>query len=704
MKRKISFVLVVWMFVLSTISSFAAVSFSDVPSNHWAKDFITKMADKKIISGYFDDYTLKATFKPDKSVSYIEAMQMIYNTLKAANKLKSTTGLATKYAAALNANKIPTWAHEAVAYGVEYGILHQDEVKAFVKNGNPVYAKKVDVAVFIGKSLEMKLEALPVLNFVDAETIKTAALPYVDLLKKNKIVDGDTQNKFNPNSIINRAVMATMCSNTYDLIVKESTVVVSPSTPVLSDLEGTIDYVSSDAKMLIVKDTKGDKKSYTLKTTYVRKDGKYITLNDLKQGDTVKLTFNTSGDVQGIEVKVSSNATTGSDDKTRIIDYIDEDAKLLIVKNKKSKSEVYNLKGVRIKIGGRSKDIDDLNKGDGIKLIFDNKGELDEIQVDDTVTSMEGRVESLKEIDKYDKTYLLMARDRTNLIIKKELKIDKDTEIEYDRDDVDADKLVKGMDIYIKYVGDRAIKIEIDEEDKTYQGILDSRILFKKEPILKLQMNSGDVKEFTVDDDVDIDRDGDDKLDLLEEGDIVTIKVEYGKVTEITAIERTDKRSKVDGVIKQITRGDPSSITIKTDDKETLKYEIKRGITVEIKDKDGKKDKNKELKDLEIGYEVRLRLDNGKVNKIEAEGKASTDRITGEIIRIYGSIISVRLFNVKDREDDKISVFLEDDAKIIGSDGKETRLKNLDEDDEIMMNGRFEDEDMFKASRIVVID
>ncbi|QEK13248.1 S-layer homology domain-containing protein [Crassaminicella thermophila] len=705
MKRKISCMLIILMMLMSTIASFAAVNFSDVPSTHWAKDYIAKMADKKIINGYFDDKTLKVSFKPNNPVSYVEAMTMLYNTLKAANKLKDTTGLVAKYKTTLAKNKIPSWAYEPIAYGLEYGILHPDEIKVFVKNGKQAYAKKVDVAVFIGKALDMKdqLDPLPVLDFVDAELIISAALPYVDLLEKKGIVSGDNERKFNPNSIINRAVMATMCSKTYDLLIKE------PIVPVVSKyLEGTIEYVSKDAKMIIVKDTKGDKKAYTLKNTSIKKDEKSITISDLSVRDSVKLTFKSNGELTEIEVK---NSKTPSEDisipseKKRIIDYVDEDTKMIVVKDDKGNIEVYKLKGVSIKINGRSKHVDDLNKGDEIKLVFDKKGELDKVLVDNTVTSMEGRVVSLKEIE--DDVYILTVRDKENLIIKKELRINEDTKIEYDDDEVKPNKLMEGMEVYIKHIGDRAIEIEIYEKERTYNGILESSVLFRDGLILKVRMNDGEVKEFEIDEDADVERDGSNAyLDELEKGDIVTFKMKYGKVTDIEAIARTDRKSKVEGVIKQITIGDPSTITIvNDDDKETVTYYISKGVEVRIDgdDDDDKGDKYT-LKDLDIHYEVELRIDNGKVYRIDADKISSKDMITGEIVRVYDDYdqLRVKYFDKYDKDYKTISVLITDDTKIISTEGKEIRLRNLDEDDEVLIDGHFED-DMFVANRIIQI-
>ena len=110
-KVKICMLMTVLLILSGGFSAFAAqTTFSDINEAPWAKEYIIKMADAKIISGYFDEKTLRATFKPNQPVSYVEAVQMIYNTLKAASKLKTTASVVSKQEDLLKANNIPQWA------------------------------------------------------------------------------------------------------------------------------------------------------------------------------------------------------------------------------------------------------------------------------------------------------------------------------------------------------------------------------------------------------------------------------------------------------------------------------------------------------------------------------------------------------------------------------------------------------------------
>jgi hypothetical protein len=610
---------------VNTISTFAATPFSDVPSDHWGKGFIEKAADKKIITGYLDDKTLQMKFKPENPVNYVESVQMIYNTLKAANKLKANTGLIQKHSVNMKANNIPDWAQEAVAYGLEYGILHKDDLKSFTNKDVLNNAKRVDVAIFLGKSLDMEdaIDPLPMLNFVDAETIKSQAVPYVDLLVDKKIVSGDATNKFNPNQVITRAQMATMCWNTYELFNTSggSTVVTPPvttppviTTPAEKTMEFTIDYVAEDTKMIVVKDTKGETK-------------------------------------------------------------------------------VYNLSGVSIKINGKTKSIDDLSKGDIGKLTFDSSNTLKSIEINNAVTTMEGKILKISDLGDY---HLVKVQDQRSSLLVMELKVYDTTEIEYDDEKISINKLNEDDTVYVKYVGDRIISMEVEEEEKEYSGILESAVNFKSSPTIKLRLNNGDVLELKIDEDASIRRDGSkEDLDELEAGDLATVIVEYGKVVKLTATSRVEK-TKDEGVIKEIIIGNPSKITILNEDKKTVTYEIAKTATIKI---DGE---TSDLKDLGIQYEVTLRLDNGRVTRITADAETSTNTLTGEIVKLYDKYdrLTVSVFDKDEKDYVTISVEVTEDTIILSDTGETTRLSRLDEEDMVFIDGYYDD-DIFVANKII---
>ena len=308
-KRLISHVLVLLFIASSTMTSLGANVFSDVSSTHWAKDYIATMSEKGIISGSFDEKTLKFYFKPENAVTYVESVQMIYSTLKAVNQLENTTGVTDKYSAVLTNAKIPAWAHEAIAYAIEYKMIQVGDLQGFMKNGVQQNAKREDVAIFLGKAIDLKKEIKadsiirPILSFVDGETVKDQAIPYVDWLVRKSIFTGDNENKFNPTKSIKRAEMATICFKGYELL--KDVVIVNPVTPTPVTTVDTkiVSFILPSARMIIVKDDKNNEEVYTLETTgYVKKNGILGKIADVKVGDSVNLVFDSNKKLIGIDI------------------------------------------------------------------------------------------------------------------------------------------------------------------------------------------------------------------------------------------------------------------------------------------------------------------------------------------------------------------------------------------------------------------
>ena len=258
-RRIVAILMIITMLAMGGISGFAVSPFSDanqIPS--WAEEFVDKVSSKGIINGYPDESnSLKFYFKPNGVVSKVQAIKMIFETLKASEKLQSTVGLVTKHQTTLTTNKIPSWAHEAVAYALEYNIVISSELTDFMTTTGEKAARRVDVAVFLGKALKMPLAAWPVLSFIDAEQIVSGAERYVDLLVNKGIVGGDEFNKFNPNNTLKRVEMAKMMALSFDLL-NDGTTTTTINTNV-TVREYTIDSVVSSTRTIFVKDS--DRKS-----------------------------------------------------------------------------------------------------------------------------------------------------------------------------------------------------------------------------------------------------------------------------------------------------------------------------------------------------------------------------------------------------------------------------------------------------------
>lgn len=219
MKRKLTLFLSAVMVASSLPVTASAANFKDINDVAWASDVISNVADRGLLSGYND-----GTFRGKNNVTYCEAMQMVYTTLTKSGVVAPMDAVTVySYMQSLDALKVPQWAQMAVAYGLSTGILDMQMVATKFSGGTAV-ATREDVAVIFGNAMGYvfgkERDTSGAKSFVDYWSINVNALEQVSLLKKMGIIKGDTYNRFNPKSNINRAEMAVMMNNTFELLVE----------------------------------------------------------------------------------------------------------------------------------------------------------------------------------------------------------------------------------------------------------------------------------------------------------------------------------------------------------------------------------------------------------------------------------------------------------------------------------------------------
>lgn len=110
-------------------------NFSDVPMDHWAKQYIEVAAEVGIASGYGD-----GTFKPDKNVTHAEALTILMNLhgLKQAMKMLADE-----------------WPDNYIIYALVHGFTKMD-----MNNSEDYYnpATRGDIAIYISKIRDINWE------------------------------------------------------------------------------------------------------------------------------------------------------------------------------------------------------------------------------------------------------------------------------------------------------------------------------------------------------------------------------------------------------------------------------------------------------------------------------------------------------------------------------------------------------------------
>ncbi|AMJ39841.1 S-layer homology domain-containing protein [Anaerotignum propionicum] len=220
MKKKMALALsVVMASSCMSVTGYAA-NFKDINDVPWdgAKTVINSVADLGLLSGYEDN-----TFRARNSVTYCEAIQMLYATLQRSGTAKQMDAADHyKYISFLQGYNIPTWAQAAVAYGLENNIITTNDMVKFMSGKTSNFATRQDVAKMFGNALAIRYDidrSMKVaVAFKDFYRISDDSAILVDLLARLGIVSGDNGNNFNPTNNINRAEMAVMLDKTYNLL------------------------------------------------------------------------------------------------------------------------------------------------------------------------------------------------------------------------------------------------------------------------------------------------------------------------------------------------------------------------------------------------------------------------------------------------------------------------------------------------------
>ena len=189
------------MLACQPLSVYAA-TFADMNQAPWAgaEASINKAASLGLVVG--ETRNGKTYFRPRDSVSLSESCQLAYKLLIQTGKAKADDSVTQKWTPIMNAYGIQSWAYPAVSYCLENGILATSNLSGFMKNGSNLPATREQAATILGRALTKGVSSYTAnettTTFLDNSSISTEAKPYVALLKRVGVVNGDDSNKFNP--------------------------------------------------------------------------------------------------------------------------------------------------------------------------------------------------------------------------------------------------------------------------------------------------------------------------------------------------------------------------------------------------------------------------------------------------------------------------------------------------------------------------
>jgi len=193
----------------------AKKEFSDT-KEHWAQKNIEKVQSLCLISGYTD-----GSFQPDSPVTSAEAMVMTVNlaetlgtdqliqpsTTSDTTVTADTTSTETGTEGSTTTTDVPQWAQAKAETASKLKIVNMSRFHSEVQ------ASRAQTAVMLAKALSLEPVDTTNSTFIDSVLISAEDIGYILALKEAGIISGSPEGKFNPNSSITRAEIATMLEN-----------------------------------------------------------------------------------------------------------------------------------------------------------------------------------------------------------------------------------------------------------------------------------------------------------------------------------------------------------------------------------------------------------------------------------------------------------------------------------------------------------
>lgn len=526
---KITVLTVVLAMVFTT--AVGAVTFTDI-SNHWAKDYIQKVAENGLVAGYEN-----GTFKPEANVTVLESLVMLSRLYKIDDDIKEQ--IISNYEPVIedmNNAYDYKWAFEGLSIALELGIVSESGLRnMFSEKTISKAASKEEISILLTKAMLLGEEAknlkVYTLPFKDVSDISTAARPYIYVMYDKGIVQGDTQKNINPKSNITRAVIATMIDRAYTYISDND---VTPDfekyVGKLTKIKGTITEITEGNGESTVKvtDEAGETSVVRVnKNTKVYLNDKLSTISKIEEDtlvecsvdeDRIARTFNVDSLTKTIKGTISSVA------------YVSP-AKITIL-NEKNKKVVYDIpsEGVKIYLDGKEVPLKDLEEKDSIVLKV-RDGIVQQIDSTSRIQKYAGKITSID----YNKLPIKI----TVLVNGKSMVFEYYMDVEVTRNDKKSsfDRVNVGDSVTITTEYGEMIKLNTEAAEAELSGTIKEIVLGTKNKI-KISVTGGDEEEYVLSSNVKInlgDKNG--TINDLRVGYYISVNTSGNEIVTIEAEE-----------------------------------------------------------------------------------------------------------------------------------------------------------------------
>jgi heme-binding NEAT domain protein len=173
---------------------------------HWAQQQVSRAVARGVVSGYAD-----GSFRPEQTVNRGEFATMISRALKLGG---DTAGIAFK-----DEESTPLWARSHVALALKAGLLSGYADQTF-RAGNGL--TRAELAVIVAKAAGLQLDDKATTTFKDQDSIPVWARKAVAAASAAGLIQGDGNNRFDPNRVATRAEAVTFVNRLLDLLESDA--------------------------------------------------------------------------------------------------------------------------------------------------------------------------------------------------------------------------------------------------------------------------------------------------------------------------------------------------------------------------------------------------------------------------------------------------------------------------------------------------
>lgn len=599
------------MLACQPISAYAA-AFADMNQVPWpgAEASINKAASLGLVVG--ETKNGKTYFRPKDSVSLSESCQLAYKILLQTGKTTADSSITQKWTPVMSAYGIQTWAYPAVAFCLENGILTSpSNLSGFMKNGANLPATREQAATILGRALTTGSPSYASGNgstsFKDDNQISSEAKPYVAMLHKAGIINGDNTNRFNPKKTLNRTETAVLVTNLYGVLEKATPAKpVEPTNPVVSTQKGSITTMTNFYVNL--KEKPSAYYMFASSGTTVTLNGASSSINDVvkifKSGATIDatLTLDSNLHITKLEATYKVAEKKKTEGKLTKVKYDKDDNSGSITIDKDSTYKIADGDDVDIRIDKKSCTLKQL-----YNLFTDS-------EKDDTVIEVEISLNSKDNVSKITGT----TKDSDSSDSLK----GKISDMSYDKSDKTGYIKLKGKTTKYKIDDTDDVTVKIDGRSKSYKDLYN---LYDDETI-----------SVTL---------------TLDKKDYVT------KITATTS--DSDSEDDADGIVKKVDKDSVKigSKTYSVDDVKDVKLSITDGTTT-IEAWDDFQNAYKDKKTMEVSVSVNKK-EISKITGKVTEAKGNLEKIGDDYIKIEGiesGSSSKYTYDEDDAKDIKVSI------------------------------------------------